>query len=68
VAIDWAASQEWSNGSVLMAGASYYGATQLLAATRRAAGVEGADAGSSLPLSITRAGRTRAAPFGSGPS
>lgn len=41
VAIDWAASQEWSNGSVLMAGDSYYGATQLLAATRRPPALKG---------------------------
>ena len=32
--IAWAAAQEWSNGSVAMAGGSYVGATQLLAATR----------------------------------
>ena len=34
-AIAWAASQEWSNGSVVMSGASYYAATQLLPASRR---------------------------------
>jgi putative CocE/NonD family hydrolase len=32
--IAWVASQEWSNGEVAMAGGSYLGATQLLAATR----------------------------------
>ena len=41
VGVDWAASQEWSNGSVLMAGASYYGATQLLAATRKPPALKG---------------------------
>jgi uncharacterized protein len=40
-AIAWAASQEWSNGSVLMAGASYYAATQLLPATRRPPALKG---------------------------
>jgi uncharacterized protein len=34
VSIEWAASQEWSNGAVGMAGGSYVGATQLLAAIR----------------------------------
>jgi putative CocE/NonD family hydrolase len=32
-AVAWAASQEWSNGEVAMAGGSYLGAAQLLAAT-----------------------------------
>jgi putative CocE/NonD family hydrolase len=32
--VAWAAAQEWSNGAVGMAGASYLGGTQLLAATR----------------------------------
>jgi len=41
VSVQWAASQEWSNGSVAMAGSSYYGATQLLAATRRPAALQG---------------------------
>jgi putative CocE/NonD family hydrolase len=40
-AIAWAASQEWSNGSVVMAGASYYAATQLLPATRRPPALKG---------------------------
>jgi uncharacterized protein len=41
VSVHWAASQEWSNGSVAMAGSSYYGATQLLAATRRPPALQG---------------------------
>jgi uncharacterized protein len=32
--VAWAAAQEWSNGSVGMAGGSYVGATQLLASTK----------------------------------
>ncbi len=31
--IEWAAAQPWSTGTVDMVGASYYGATQWLAAT-----------------------------------
>src|SRR3954447_11598778 len=37
--IAWAAAQEWSDGAVGMSGASYFGATQLLAATRRPPGL-----------------------------
>jgi putative CocE/NonD family hydrolase len=39
--IAWAASQEWSNGEVAMAGGSYLGATQLLAATRTPSALRG---------------------------
>ena len=34
VSVGWAASQEWSDGAVAMAGGSYLGAAQLLAAIR----------------------------------
>ncbi len=33
--IEWAAQQPWSNGKIGLAGVSYYGATQWLAAARR---------------------------------
>jgi putative CocE/NonD family hydrolase len=39
--ISWITAQPWSNGKVIAAGASYYGATQLLAAVARPSGLCG---------------------------